>query len=44
MAMKLAATFNTTADFWLNAQRPLDLYQASLEIKHLPESLIKKAG
>jgi addiction module HigA family antidote len=44
MAMKLAATFNTTADFWLNAQRALDLYQASLEIKHLPESLIKKAG
>src|SRR5436309_15696591 len=44
MAMKLAATFNTTADFWLNAQKALDLYQASLEIKHLPESLIKRAG
>ena len=44
MAMKLAATFNTTADFWLNAQQMMDLYKASLEIKGLPESLIKKAG
>ena len=44
MAMKLAATFNTIADFWLNAQKALDLYQAFLEIKHLPKSLIKQAG
>ena len=44
MAMKLAATFNTTADFWLNAQQMMDLYKASLEIKGLPESLFKKAG
>jgi addiction module HigA family antidote len=44
MAMKLAATFNTTADFCLNAQKALDLYRATLEIKRLPESLIKKAG
>ena len=25
IAMKLAATFNTTPDFWLNAQRACDL-------------------
>ena len=44
MAIKLSATFNTTPDFWLNAQKASDLYKASLELKHLPESLIKKAG
>jgi plasmid maintenance system antidote protein VapI len=44
MAMKLAATFDTSADFWLNAQKAMDLYEASLVIKNLPESLIKKAG
>ena len=44
MAIKLSATFNTTPDFWLNAQKATDLYKASLELKHLPESLIKKAG
>ncbi len=44
MALKLSATFNTTPDFWLNAQTASNLYKASLELKHLPESLIKKAG
>jgi addiction module HigA family antidote len=28
MALKLAATFNTTAEFWLNAQKAMDLYIA----------------
>ena len=27
MALKLAAAFNTTPDFWLNAQMALDLYR-----------------
>ena len=44
MAMKLAAAFNTTPEFWLNAQRACDLYKASLEMKHVPASLIKKAS
>jgi addiction module HigA family antidote len=44
IAIKLAATFSTTPDFWLNVQKACDLYKASLELKHLPESLIKKAG
>ena len=44
IAMKLAAAFNTTPDFWLNAQRACDLYRAALEVKRLPEPLIKKAG
>jgi len=44
IAIKLAATFNTTPDFWLNAQRALDIYKASREIKRLPKSLLKKVG
>lgn len=28
-ALKLAATFGTTPEFWLNAQQALDLYHAS---------------
>jgi addiction module HigA family antidote len=44
MAMRLAAAFNTTAHFWLNAQKMLDLYKVSRELKQLPESLTKKAG
>jgi len=44
IAMKLAAAFNTTPDFWLNAQRACDLYRAFREVKRLPEPLIKKAG
>jgi len=44
IAMKLAAAFNTTPDFWLNAQRACDLYKASFELKSLPQPLIKKAG
>ena len=44
IAIKLAAAFETTPDFWLNAQKASDLFKASLELKHLPESLIKIAG
>jgi addiction module HigA family antidote len=29
MAIKLAAAFRTTAEFWLNAQQAVDLYKAS---------------
>ncbi len=28
LALKLASTFNTTPDFWLNLQRAVDLYKA----------------
>jgi len=44
LAIKLAATFNTTPDFWLNAQKAIDIYKASRQIKRLPKSLLKKAG
>lgn len=44
LAIKLAAAFNTTPDFWLNAQKAVDIYNASREIKRLPKSLLKMAG
>ena len=31
MAIKLAAAFNTTPDFWLNAQMAVDLWELRLE-------------
>jgi antitoxin HigA-1 len=40
MALKLAAAFNTTPDFWLNAQKAVDLYEASKYLKKLPKSLL----
>lgn len=43
IALKLASAFQTTPEFWLNAQRVIDLYEASEELKELP-SPIKKAG
>lgn len=42
MALKLAAAFSTTPEFWLNAQKAVDLYKAAKKIKHLPKPL--KAG
>ena len=40
MALKLAAVFNTTAEFWLNAQKAVDIYRASQELRELPAPLI----
>ncbi len=36
MALKLAAAFRTTPEFWLNAQKAVDLYNASVRIQALP--------
>jgi addiction module HigA family antidote len=36
MALKLAAAFGTTAEFWLNAQKAVDLYAARQTIGTLP--------
>lgn len=43
MALKLAATFNTSPEFWLNAQKAVDLYVASRKIK-LPSLIQRKAS
>jgi addiction module HigA family antidote len=40
MAIKLADTFCTTPDFWLNAQHAVDLYNADLKITIHPAPLI----
>ncbi len=45
MALKLSATFKTTPDFWLNAQKAVDIYAASKKLSRLPASLVsRKAG
>ncbi|OFZ21708.1 MAG: addiction module antidote protein, HigA family [Bdellovibrionales bacterium GWB1_55_8] len=44
MALRLAAAFNTSAEFWLDAQRALDLYEAGKKMKTLPRAILKKAS
>lgn len=39
MALKLSAAFGTTADFWLNAQKAVDLYNASRRLRKLPRPI-----
>ena len=39
MALKLGAAFRTTAEFWLNAQLAVDLYQAARRTTRLPKPL-----
>ena len=39
MALKLAAAFNTSPEFWLNAQKAVDLHNALKKIKRLPKPL-----
>ena len=39
MALKLAATLKTSPEFWLNAQKAVDLYEASKKLKILPKPL-----
>jgi len=43
MALKLGAALQTTADFWLNAQKAVDLYEARKSLGGLPKP-IKKAS
>lgn len=39
MALKLGAVFGNSADFWLNAQKAIDLYNANRKIKKLPRPI-----
>ena len=41
MALKLGATFGTTPDFWLNAQKAIDLHRAGYRLRSLPKALRK---
>ena len=42
LALKLGAALNTTPEFWLNAQKAVDIYKASQELKKLPKALFAK--
>ena len=39
-AFRLAKYFKTTPDFWLNAQKSVDLFEAARRMKHLPKPLL----
>jgi addiction module HigA family antidote len=41
MALKLGATFRTSAGFWLNAQKALDLFRAERKVTNLPAPVLK---
>jgi addiction module HigA family antidote len=41
MALRLGAAFSTTPEFWLNAQKAVDLYRAAQRVDELPRPLIK---
>jgi addiction module HigA family antidote len=42
MAIRLAAAFNMSAEFWLNAQQAVDVYNATKKIgKQKPRPLLK---
>jgi addiction module HigA family antidote len=41
MALKLASTFSTSAEFWLNAQQANDIYAATQRLKRVPKPLIR---
>lgn len=40
MAIKLAACFQTTPDFWLSAQYEIDLFEAKKKITKLPKPIV----
>ena len=40
MALKLGAAFCTTPEFWLNAQKAVDLYWAADRVADLPSPLL----
>ena len=39
IALKLAAAFKTSPQFWLNAQLAVDIYRASKKLKKVPKPL-----
>lgn len=41
LAVKFAATFSTSAEFWRNFQHAVDIWKVHQRSKHLPKPLIK---
>jgi addiction module HigA family antidote len=44
VALKLAAAFRTTPDFWLNAQKAVDLWTARSKLRRLPKPLVRSVA
>jgi antitoxin HigA-1 len=40
MALKFGATFRTSAEFWLNAQKAVELHEARRHIRRLPKPVL----
>jgi len=41
MVLKLGATFRTSPEFWLNAQKAVDLFLADANISKLPRPVLE---
>jgi len=41
MALKLGSAFNTTPQFWLNAQQSVDIYRVMKKIKTFPHPIVQ---
>jgi len=41
MALRLAAALGTSAEFWINAQRAVDLHAARARVRPLPKPLAR---
>jgi addiction module HigA family antidote len=40
MAVKLASAFQTSPEFWLNAQQAVDVYRARQKVMKIPEPIV----
>jgi addiction module HigA family antidote len=41
MALRLGATFRTSPEFWLNAQKAVDLHKAARHLSSLPKPVLR---
>ena len=41
MALKLGSTFNTSPQFWLNAQQAVDIYRIMKRVKAFPAPIVQ---
>lgn len=41
MALKLGSTFNTSPQFWLNAQQAVDIYRVMQKVKTFPDPIVQ---
>ena len=42
VALKLGAAFGMSAEFWLNAQKAVDIYKASRKMRKLPRKINRR--